>query len=151
MGTVVLNPAGGTYEDGAQVTITANPADGWVLSGWTGAVTGATNPAAVTMNSHKIVTAVFDREQLAQYSMAVNTDGSGSVTLAPAGGTYEGGTQVTLTANPAAGWEFSGWTGAVTGGNNSMALAMDGHKIVTAVFKPKPVTQYNLAVNTAGS
>jgi hypothetical protein len=47
---------------------------------------------------------------------------------------------VELTANPEEGWEFSHWTGDLTGTNNPEQIIIDGNKIVTAVFVEKPDT-----------
>jgi hypothetical protein len=58
-GSVSLNPAGGTYGAGTVVTLTATPDSGWVFDNWSGDLSGSTNPAAITMNSNKTVTANF--------------------------------------------------------------------------------------------
>jgi hypothetical protein len=67
--TPSLNPAGGTspatpswtetYASGTSVTLTATATDGWVFDHWTGALSGNANPASVTMDAAKSVTAVF--------------------------------------------------------------------------------------------
>ena len=44
-GTVVLDPAGGTYNQGATVTLTTVTAPGLGFTGWSGDLTGAVNPA----------------------------------------------------------------------------------------------------------
>ena len=69
-----------------------------------------------------------------QYTLTVNITGQGSVSLNPAGGTYDEGTNVTLTAIPSSGLEFSCWTGDATGSTNPLTINMDGNKTVTAVF-----------------
>ncbi|MGH7492996.1 MAG: InlB B-repeat-containing protein [bacterium] len=80
------------------------------------------------------------KPSLPQYALTVNTTGSGSVALsppgseAPAGATYNEGTVVTLTANPASGWQFSGWSGDLTGSNNPATMTMNANKNVTATF-----------------
>src|SRR6185503_9479471 len=47
---------------------------------------------------------------------------------------YANGSTVQLTANPAAGWGFSAWSGAVTGSTNPVNVVMDANKTVTATF-----------------
>ena len=54
-----LNPPGGSYVSGSQVTLTSTPASGWQFSGWSGDLTGSQNPATITMNSGKSITATF--------------------------------------------------------------------------------------------
>jgi hypothetical protein len=57
-----------------------------------------------------------------QYTLVATTAGSGSVDLNPAGGVYGAGTVVTLTATAASGWQFSGWSGDLTGSNNPATI-----------------------------
>ncbi len=71
-----------------------------------------------------------------QYTLTVNASGSGSVLLNPPGGTYDAGAVVTLTANPATGYQFSGWSGDLSGADNPATITMDGNKNVTATFTP---------------
>lgn len=58
-GQVSLNPPGGSYAPGTQVQLTASADAGRVFSGWTGDLSGATNPATLTMNGSKQVGATF--------------------------------------------------------------------------------------------
>ncbi|MDR0232641.1 MAG: carbohydrate binding domain-containing protein [Dysgonamonadaceae bacterium] len=61
-GSVNANPAppvGQGYDEGTVVTLTAEPANGWAFSEWSGDITGTQNPVTVTMNTHKNVTANF--------------------------------------------------------------------------------------------
>jgi uncharacterized repeat protein (TIGR02543 family) len=78
--------------------------------------------------------ALVIKPQGAQHALTVNTVGSGSVALNPPGGTYDVGTEVTLTATPDAGFVFSGWSGDLSGSTNPATITMDGNKNVTATF-----------------
>ena len=49
-------------------------------------------------------------------------------------GFYAGGTQVQVTAAPAPGWHFAGWTGEVSGSELQQAIVMDAAKSLEAVF-----------------
>ena len=144
-GSVSLSPAGGTYNEGTTVTLTATPDAGWEFAGWSGDLTGTNNPATITMDADKTVTATFTR---IQHTLTVNHTGNGSVNLSPAGGIYNEGTVVTLTATPDAGWEFAGWSGDLTGTNNPATITMDADKTVTATFTR---IQHTLTVNTTGN
>lgn len=134
-GTVALNPPGSVYNDGAVVTLTATPAAGFSFTGWSGDLTGSTNPASITMNANKNVTATFT---LIQRVLTANISGSGSVLLNPPGGVYNDGTVVTLTAQNGTGFRFSGWSGDLTGASNSATLTMNANKTVTATFTLLP-------------
>ncbi len=63
--------------------------------------------------------------------------GSGSIAANPAsaGGSYILGTPVQLTATPAAGCTFTGWTGALTGALNPQTVIMLATQAVTANFQ----------------
>jgi hypothetical protein len=52
-------PAGGVFDDGAVVTLTAVPASGFTFDHWTGDVSGNTTTISVNMNDNKNATAVF--------------------------------------------------------------------------------------------
>jgi hypothetical protein len=58
-GTVAMNPTGGSYAPGTAVMLTATPDSGWQLSGWSGDLAGSANPATITINANKSVTATF--------------------------------------------------------------------------------------------
>jgi lysyl endopeptidase len=133
-GSITLNPPGGTYDEGTVVTLTAVPASGWQFDGWSGDLTGTTNPTTITMNSNKTVTATFSEVTVTQYTLTVNTVGQGTVTLNPPGGTYNEGTVVTLTATPSSGWQFDNWSGDLSGTQNPITITMNDDKTVTANF-----------------
>jgi len=144
-GTVDLSPTGGSYASGTVVTLTANADPGWTFDGWSGDLGGADNPKDITMDGDKTVTATFAQDT---YILTVNTEGSGSVGLNPAGGSYPSGTVVTLTANADSGWTFAGWSDDLDGVDNPKDITMDGSKTVTATFTQDT---YTLTVNTVGS
>jgi uncharacterized repeat protein (TIGR02543 family) len=58
-GTVTRTPNQTSYTAGQTVTLQATPNTGYTFSGWSGALTGTTNPATVVMDSNKSVTANF--------------------------------------------------------------------------------------------
>ena len=64
----------------------------------------------------------------------VSPPGAGSVS--PAGGEYESGEQVTLTASPASGYTFDYWYGAASGSSNTVTITMNSDKTITAYFEP---------------
>lgn len=61
-GTVTRDPDNTAYEEGTTVTLTAQPEEGWDFIGWTGdGVDGSENPLSVTMDSDKLISALFAR------------------------------------------------------------------------------------------
>ena len=150
-GTVEMDPPGGVYDSGTRVTLTGVPSDGWSFGTWNGAATGSSNPTTVMMDTDQNVLAVFTEIAPIQYSVAIDTQGAGTVTLSPPGGAYDDGTVLMLMASPAEGWIFSHWSGAVSSSDNPAALLVDGHKIVTAIFTQAPSQTYQLSLNIEGS
>ena len=78
-------------------------------------------------------------EPTVQYYLlvAIATPGEGgSVTksVAPGASGYEEGTSVVLTANPAPGYTFMGWSGDAGGSNTSITVTMTNHRSITARF-----------------
>jgi Bacterial Ig-like domain (group 3)/Divergent InlB B-repeat domain len=152
-GTVASTPAGincpGTcsanFASGTMVTLTAAPAAGSTFAGWSGACSG-TGSCSVTMNSAQAVTATFNVVTFA-LSVTQAGAGSGSVTSAPAGincpGTcsanFASGTVVNLTATPAAGSTFAGWSGACSGGG-ACSISMTAAESVTGTFRVTTTT-----------
>ena len=84
-----------------------------------GNTSGQSNPVDVTTTN------------LIQYFLNTAVIGQGSVT---GGGTYNSGETVSLSANPATGWEFDGWNGDLSGTTNPANIVMNSNKSVTATF-----------------
>jgi RHS repeat-associated protein len=76
---------GGSYTSGTTVQVTANPADGYVFLGWSGALSGKTNPATLTITSNTSVTANFipvvQGGGTIPVTLSVMSNGPGNVTL----------------------------------------------------------------------
>jgi hypothetical protein len=152
-GTAALNPPGGIYSGGTIVTLTATPAAGFKFTGWSGALTETTNPVQLIITANVNITATFN----AVYDLTVDVAGTGTVALNPPGrasepgGTYEAGTMVTLTANPAPGHQFIEWSGDLTpqSGANPATITMNAAKHVTATFAAIQIVQEE--IQTGGS
>ena len=144
-GTVQQDPAGECYLPGTTVTLTAVPAANYSFVGWSGDVSGSTNPLTVTMDGAKSITANFDNFTL---NVTVSPPGSGTVTRNPNLTYYPPNSQVTITANAATGYAFQNWSGDATGSANPVTVTMTSSKSVTANFVGYPV---NVTVSPAGS
>ena len=59
LGSVAKSPDQPKYAFGSSVTLTATPTAGWGFVGWTGDVTGATNPLPLTVSHAFSLTATF--------------------------------------------------------------------------------------------
>jgi uncharacterized repeat protein (TIGR02543 family) len=65
-GKVQLSPAGGSYNAGTVVTLTAIADTGYVFSGWSGDLTGTDNPTQVSVASNLNITALFTAKSTEQ-------------------------------------------------------------------------------------
>ena len=130
-----VTPTVGThsYVSGATVWLTATANTGSTFAGWSGAVSGTTNPISVTMDANKAVTATIN---LNTYTLTVATAGLGSGVVTPTVGThpYDYGTLVTLGATANTGSTFSGWSGDADCTDGSVTMNAD--KSCTATFTP---------------
>src|SRR5208283_2175282 len=83
------------------------------------------------------------------YTLATSTTGTGSGTVAsnPSGTVFNSGTAVTLTATPAAGSSFAGWSGACSGTSSKCTVTMNANATATATFNANGIT-YKITANS---
>ena len=161
-GTVTSNPSGincgstcsATFNPATPVTLTATAGSNSTFAGWSGACSGNTPTCNVTLNASQQVTAIFNAVQNNPI-LSVAISGNGSVSSSPGGiscpptcsASFKSGTVVALTAVPATGSYFVGWTGGGCGGSNSTCnLTLTANQQVTATFN---VTQSNPTLTVA--
>ena len=82
------------------------------------------------MTQDQTIGATFARE----YTVTLSAVTNGSITGLAVGGKYLTGTTATLTAVPAAGYAFTGWTGGASGIKNPLSAIIDGDLAVGADF-----------------
>jgi polygalacturonase len=146
-GSITLNPSGGTYSCGTSVGVTAVPSSGdYVFSGFSGALSGTTNPQTLVLNSNSTVGATFTQ---VNFPINLTVNGPGTVSLNPSASSYPTGTQVTLTATPNAGALFNGFSGGLTSSNTTATVTVNGTLNITATFANAVITQD--AISHAGS
>jgi uncharacterized repeat protein (TIGR02543 family) len=133
----------GPYHYGDVVQLTAIPSAGWRFDHWTGDLAGSANPATLTIDGNKVVTANFAQNE---YALTVNISGQGSVSLNNTG-PYHYGDTIQVTAFPAIGWSFDSWSGALSGSANPASLVMTENRTLTATFTQDV---YNLVTTTGG-
>jgi hypothetical protein len=147
-----ISPAAGWYNPGAQVLVTAAAAAGYQFMGFSGALSGAVNPQYLTMNATKAVTANFTQTGTS-YSLTTTVSPSGGGTVSPScpgGCPYSSGSQVAITATPASGYQFNGFTGTVNSSSNPLTVTMNSAITETANFAPV-AAQYQLTTSVSPS
>ncbi len=130
----------GNYNVGSEVTITATPSPGFVFLGWKYYYsnsniisTDATYSFIIAYNV--TYQAVFEYKPYPEYDINITTNGNGSVTGA---GTYDEGTEVTLTATADANNEFVNWTegGEALSTDATINFTASENRDITANFIP---------------
>lgn len=127
-GTVVRHPNTPTC---GPVEITVVPCDGWRFIGWSGDLSGSANPISFYLSGSMSITANL---ALNPCTLDVTVLGGGTVARSPDLPSYDYGAIVELTATPAPGDAFAGWSGDASGTSNPLMVTMDGDKSITASF-----------------
>jgi len=119
------------------IRLDAEAGEGWIFDRWEGDLSGSSNPETITIeeDEEKSVTAIFIEIGVEEYSLAINTEGEGTVDRNPDKSSYTDGENVTLTANATIGWIFKEWQGDLSGSNNPETITVDKDKQITAVFE----------------
>ncbi|HZL83308.1 MAG TPA: stalk domain-containing protein [Candidatus Deferrimicrobium sp.] len=126
---------------------------------WTAMNTGLTNGTvtalAINPKSPTILYAgtgngVFRYDTITSYALTTTVvqSAAGSISRSPDASSYAPGTTATLTASPASGYVFTGWSGALTGKKNPATVTMDADKNVTALFALKVTRIIQLTIGS---
>jgi hypothetical protein len=129
-----------TFTDGTNEVLTATPATGSRFAAWTGCDNPSGATCTMSMTADKTVTATFNVQRT--LSVAKTGSGSGTVSSSPAGidcggacsAPFDDGATVTLTAAPAGGSTFSGWSGGGCSGTGTCVVTLGSDQSVSAAF-----------------
>ncbi len=86
-----------------------------------------------------------------RFSLSITATGSGTVSVGPAGASFDSGSTVTVTAKPETGETFNGWSGALSGSNAIETIIMNSDKTIGATFSENKPKNYALTIKTTGS
>lgn len=108
------------------------------------------NLGGILANSHEVPLGIA-LDIYYNLTVSDNPAAGGGVALS-AQGPYQPNTQVTLTANPATGYQFTGWSGDAEGTQNPLTVTVNKDMSITANFAPvnSPVTTAAIT-GTAGN
>ena len=158
-GTVTSVPSGincgatcsADYDYNSQVTLTAVATPGSTFVGWSEPACTGTGSCTITITGDKSVSAIF---VLGTNILAVTKTGTGNgiVTSSPGGiscgvtcaANFTMNTVVTLTAIPADGSTFNGWSGSGCSGVDVCVVTMNEAKTVTATFGTFDVADFKV-------
>lgn len=114
------------------VSLSAHPPYGWDFAGWSGDLNGLVSPQELTITGRHAITATF--LQAPTYTLSLTIQGEGSVEIGEQKDSYLAGEAVTLTASPAPGWRFSGWSGDYNGLTTPLHLTITKDTFIHATF-----------------
>jgi hypothetical protein len=144
------------YNDGYTVVLVATPAEGSTFTGWDGAVCTGTDTCTLTMSANKAPTATFTEVATPHTITVIKTGlGSGTITDGVSGDIdcgstctddYNNETSLVLTATPADGSTFLGWTGAGCSGTGTCEFSVTEDETVYAEF----TNTYLVTITKAG-
>ena len=137
-----------TYNTGTNVQLKAIPDSGYYFVRWKDTITDESealqDTVTIPLTCNKQITAVF---ALITYKLTVDVlpPAGGQVTIEPAQPVkgYVTGTVITLIASPNDGFDFTDWTGDISGNDTTLLITMDKNIDVVANFKEKPVVAKN--------
>ena len=141
-GSISVSPVSSQYDEGSEVTLTANKNFGYKFVKWVDAANQTLSTDASykqILNESMVITAVF--EQIATYSLKTSVEGGANsymitatpdATLVNGEKMYEGGTLVTLTATENPILKFTNWKSGET--TNELSVTMDDNKEYVAVY-----------------
>ncbi|MDY6834862.1 MAG: SBBP repeat-containing protein [Chloroflexota bacterium] len=148
-GTVTPDVGEHDYNDNEVVSISANPAEGWLFDGWTGDVADPNSSSTtITMDDSYAVIANFSQSI---HTLTIVIDGRGITNPGAGEYTYAHKEGVELSANPIDGWRFKGWFGDIgQSESRTILVIMDSDKTITAEFVPpnSPPAAFNQTVTT---
>lgn len=150
-------PCAATFPSGTAVTLSTTVVGGR-LSGWSGDCSG-TGSCLLDMTSDKEVTASFVPDP--QLTVMISGSGNGIVSSSPTNidcevpitattncvSTFPYGTSVTLTAAPASGSSFAGWSGGGCSGNGTCTFTSTVDQTITATFNANVPADFTLSAS----
>ena len=153
--TVSANPTvggtvtgGGSYNQGANCTVTATANSGYTFTNWTenGTVVSTQANYTFTVNGNRTLVANFQAQpQSYTITVSANPTNGGTVT---GGGTYQQGQSCTVHATANTGYTFTNWTenGTVVSTQANYTFTVNGNRTLVANFQAQPQS-YTITVS----
>ena len=143
MGTAI---GGGTYNYGTIISITAIANTGYHFVQWSDGDTNAMRTIVVTDNVS--YTATFaENQQITMYTISV-LSANNSMGTVSGSGTYEAGSQITISATPISGYHFVSWNDANTDNPRTITVTEDATYIANFA-QDSQIERYTITVLSA--
>ena len=130
----------GAVVTGSKLTVTAEPADGWEVNSITANGKDITADKSFVVTSNTVVKVVFKKQPPKTYAVTLEKEGEGKVAISGADNldVVETGSKLTVTAEPADGWEIVSMTANGVDILASKSFVVTSNTIVKVVFKKLP-------------
>ena len=167
MGTVTIDSADGSYKKGEKAEVIAVANEGFRFVNWTdaeGNVISESNPYVFEVTKDLDLTANFEKIEDSYLIYVESPDPQmGTVTMDPAneGNIYKEGTEITVKAEPKAGYEFAQWLEVTEADGEEVLTPVEGaqaeykfhaesDRVLRAEFRlaPVPETYYRVVVQS---
>ena len=168
MGTVTIDSADGSYKKGEKAEVIAVANEGFRFVNWTdaeGNVISESNPYVFEVTKDLDLTANFKEVEHSYLIYVESPDPQmGTVTMDPAneGNIYKEGTEITVKAEPKAGYEFAQWLEVTEADGEEVLTPVEGaqaeykfhaesDRVLRAQFRlaPVPETYYRVVVQSS--
>ena len=168
MGTVTIDSADGSYKKGEKAEVIAVANEGFRFVNWTdaeGNVISESNPYVFEVTKDLDLTANFKEVEHSYLIYAETADVQmGTVTMDPAneGNIYKEGTEITVKAEPKAGYEFAQWLEVTEADGEEVLTPVEGaqaeykfhaesDRVLRAQFRlaPVPETYYRVVAQSS--
>lgn len=137
-----VDPEVATVKQGNQLTISAEPSEGYIFDHWGGDASSYDETLTITVNSERDIEAYFTEEEEEMYELEVNKVGQGSVDIVGVSPqeirrSFAEETTVEVEADPGEGYTFKEWKGPITTDSDqkNVKVLMDTDKTITAEFE----------------
>ena len=142
----------GAVVTGTKLTVTATPVDGWELTSMTANGVDILSSKSFVVKSDTNVKVVFKKQPPKTYAVTLVKEGEGKVDITGANdlGAVVTGTKLTVTAEPANGWELTSMTANDEDILSSKSFVVKGNTTVKVVFKKQPPKTYAVTLVKEG-
>ena len=130
----------GAVVTGTKLTVSAIPADGWEVKSLTANGKNITADKSFVVTSNTVVKVVFKKQPPKTYAVTLEKEGEGKVAISGADNldVVETGSKLTVTAEPADGWEIVSMTANGVDILASKSFVVTSNTVVKVVFKKLP-------------
>ena len=142
----------GAVVTGAKLTVTAEPADGWEVNSITANGKDITADKSFVVTSNTVVKVVFKKQPPKTYAVTLTKEGEGKVDITGADnlGAVVTGSKLTVTAEPADGWEVKSLTANGKDITADKSFVVTSNTVVKVVFKKQPPKTYAVTLEKEG-